>query len=82
MEQFNFLIMNEDINHLKELENIKMGVSIRIMRAKIYGCFQKHISDVKILINDNCIGRTCNDIDFYEYRNKIKEAVSIYDTNF
>lgn len=53
-------LKNEIAERIKMLHNPKKGVSVSVMPAKINGCFQSNYKRVKVVVDDDVIGRTCN----------------------
>ena len=78
----NNMVVNSDVEMFKQLNNKMYGVTVKIMPAKMYGCFQPNFSAVRIELNSSCIGRTCNGSDFLDNERKVKNIVFSYYSEF
>ena len=78
----NETVVNSDIEIFKQLNSKKYGVIVKVMPSKINGCFQSNFSAIRIELNDNCIGRTCNGSDFMDNERKVKSIVLSYYSEF
>jgi hypothetical protein len=68
----NDCLKNDLLPEIKSLNNPKLGITVKSMKAKIHGCFQSNFSRVTITISDHCLGKTCNGSDFSDNLEKVR----------
>ena len=70
------IVKNEAYEELKKLENKKLGITVKGMKAKIHGCFQTNFKTVAVIIDETVIGQTCNGTDFWDNESVVLEEIS------
>lgn len=78
----NQMVNNSDVDMFKQLNSKMYGVIVKVMPSKINGCFQSNFSAVRIELNSNCVGLTCNGSDFMDNERKVKKIVLSYYSEF
>lgn len=69
------MLKNEYLDEVKKLNNKKLGVTVKSMPAKMYGCFQKNLSRVTIEFSESCIGVFCNGTAYIDNYRKCMKVI-------